>query len=76
MFLRNLEFNGTSMQKIMVELVDGYFQYTTQIDTRLPLSKNNIGYSIYPHRAIDGSHIDQVREILPDFNFKVENHGR
>ena len=64
------------MPKIMVELVDGYFQYTTQIDTRLPLSKNNIGYSIYPHRAIDGSHIDQVREILPDFNFKVENHGR
>ena len=60
----------------MVEMVDGYFQYATQIDSRLPLSKNNIGYSIYSHRAIDGIHIDQVREILPDFNFKVENHGK
>ena len=76
MFLRNMGFNGVSMPKIMVELTDDYFQYATQIDSRLPLSKNNIGYSIYPHRAIDGSHIDQVREILPDFNFKVENHGR
>ena len=25
---------------------------------------------------IDGSHIDQVRQILPDFNFKVEDNGR
>ena len=64
------------MPKIMVELTDDYFQYATQIDSRLPLSKNNIGYSIYSNRAIDGSHINQVMEILPDFNFKVENHGK
>ena len=76
MFLRNMGFNGVSMPKIMCEMVEGYYQYATQIDSRVPLSKNNIGYSIYPHRAIDGSHIDRVRETLPDFNFQVKDNGR
>ena len=64
------------MPKIMVELFDGSFQYVTQIDSRLPLSENNIGYSIYPHRAVDEIHIDQVREMLPGFNFMVAYHEK
>jgi len=63
------------MSKIIVELTEGHFQYATQIDSRLPLSKNNIGYSIYHNRAIDGCFIDQVRQILPDFTFKVEDNN-
>jgi len=68
------------MSKIMCEMVEGYFQYATLIDNRKPLSLSNIGYSIYPNRAISGEFIDQVRDLFAescDFKFKlVDDNGR
>ena len=62
------------MSKIMCEIVDGHFQYATLIDNRKPLSLSNVGYSIYPNRAISGEFIDQVRNLFDesyDFKFKL-----
>ncbi|MBX9638062.1 MAG: hypothetical protein K2Q45_11000 [Nitrosomonas sp.] len=66
--------------KIMVEMVEGVFQYVTLIDNRKPISLSNIGYSIYPNRAMSGEFIDQVRALFDDrhdFKFKlVDDKGR
>ena len=59
------------MGKLMVEMTEDYFQFATIIDNRLPISTKNIGFSIYPHRAISGDKLNEVKAILPDFNFKV-----
>ena len=62
------------VSKIMCEIVDGHFQYATLIDNRKPLSLSNVGYSIYPNRAISGGFIDQVRNLFDesyDFKFKL-----
>jgi len=67
------------MSKIIVELIEGHFQYATLIDNRKPLSLSNIGYSIYPNRAISGEFIDQIRALFDDrhdFKFKlVDDNG-
>lgn len=62
------------VSKIMCEIVDGHFQYATLIDNRKPLSLSNVGYSIYPNRAISAEFIDQVRNLFDesyDFKFKL-----
>ena len=64
----------------MCEMVEGVFQYVTLIDNRKPISLSNIGYSIYPNRAMSGEFIDQVRSLFDesyDFKFKlVDDSGR
>ena len=64
----------------MCEMVEGHFQYATLIDNRKPISLSNIGYSIYPNRAISGEFIGQVRSLFDesyDFKFKlVDDNGR
>ena len=56
---------------IKVVLVDDCYKFATLIDNRRPVSRDNVGYSDYPHRAIPAEHIDTVRRELPDFKFII-----
>ena len=58
------------MMKIKVEL-PGYdnSRYVTQIDAKKPLTADNIGYSIYPSRALGPFELETVRAALPNARF-------
>ncbi len=60
------------MSKVMVEMVEDYWQYATLIDNRKPISIHNVSYSIYPHRAIDGAKLPEVIECFSDSDFKFK----
>jgi len=59
------------MDKIMIQMPGGNFMYATSSDDKFPLSKDNIGFSIYPHRALDVKYLDVVTLALPSFTFKL-----
>lgn len=59
------------MDKIMIQMPAGNFMYATSADDKFPLNKDNIGFSIYPHRALDAKYLDVVRSALPSFTFKI-----
>lgn len=57
------------MLVIMIEIREGYYQYVTLIDDKLPISKDNIGYSIYPQRAITSNHLNELAGLFPNEEF-------
>lgn len=59
------------MDKILVKLSGNYYQYACIIYGREGITRDNISYSIYPHRALSSEHLEAVRNALPEFEFKV-----
>lgn len=59
------------MNIIMIETRPNYFQYVTLIDKNGKIEENNIGYSIYPHNAVQSIHLDKLEEIFPNEEFIV-----
>ena len=55
--------------KIVLNSVTNYSQYVTFIDNNKGITKENIGYSIYPNHAIPIKFLDDIAALFPEHTF-------